>query len=204
MGSIGQIAEVQLTGADRPRLGNVLFGAFGRDFATRDGKRVMVVAITPRQWTGLVGILGLDAPVAALEAELGVSFARDESLRFVHRAQLLPLFDAAFAQQDAAALTAAFEGVGVCWGPYQGLSEAVAGDPYFSAANPVLSAVAHPGGRYLTPGAPATLPGTARLPPQPSPVLGRDTEDVLAAVLRLPGHEIARLHDAGLAVTAGR
>ncbi len=42
------------------------------------------------------------APVAAIEAELGVSFARDEGLRFVHRARLLPLFDAAFARQDAA------------------------------------------------------------------------------------------------------
>lgn len=204
LGNIGQIAEVQLTGADRSRLGNVLFGAFGRDFATRDGKRLMVVAITPRQWTGLVKILGLDESVAAVEAELGVSFARDESLRFVHRAQLLPLFEAAFARQDAAALTAAFEGVGVCWGPYQGLSEAVATDPYFSADNPVLSGVSHPGGHYLTPGAAATLPDSARLQPQPSPVLGRDTEEVLATVLRLPGSEIARLHDAGLAVTAGR
>ena len=204
MGNLGGIAEVQLTGADRPRLGNVLFGAFGRDFTTRDGKRLMVVAITPRQWTGLVRILGLDDPVAGVEAELGISFARDESLRFVHRAQLLPLFEAAFARQDAAALTAAFEGVGVCWGPYQGLSEAVSADRYFSSANPVLSGVSHPGGHYLTPGAAATLPGIARLPPQPSPVLGRDTQDVLATVLRLPGREIARLHDAGLAVTAGR
>lgn len=202
LGNLGQVAEVQLTGVDRPRLGNVLFGAFGRDFLTRDGQRLMVVAITPRQWTGLIKILGLEEAVAATEAELGVSFAKDESLRFVHRAQLLPLFEVAFAQRDAAALTAAFENVGVCWGPYQTLGEAVAADPYFSSANPVLSDVSHPGGRYLTPGAAATLPGDARLPPCPSPALGRDTEEVLATVLKLPASEIARLHDAGLAVTA--
>ncbi len=202
LGNLGQIAEVQLTGADRPRLGNVLFGAFGRDFATRDSKRLMVVAITPRQWSGLVGILGLEAPVAAIEAELGVSFARDESLRFVHCAQLLPLFEAAFAQQEAAVLTEAFEGIGVCWGPYQTLSEAVASDPYFSAANPVMAETAHPGGRYLTPGAAATLPGTPRRPPAACAALGADTDQVLAEVLRLPAAEIGRLHDAGLVTSA--
>ena len=202
LGNLGQIAEVTLTGADRPRLGNVLFGAFGRDFATRDGKRLMVVAITPRQWSGLVGILGLEAPVAAIEAELGISFARDESLRFVHRAQLLPLFEAAFARQDSGALTQAFEGIGVCWGPYQTLGEAVASDPYFSAANPVLAETVHPGGRYLTPGAAATLAGTPRQPPAACAALGADTDQVLAEILGLPAAEIGRLHDAGLVASA--
>ena len=202
LGNLGQIAEVQLTGSDRPRLGNVLFGAFGRDFATKDGRRLMVVAITPRQWTGLLRILGLEPAVAGLEAELDISFAQDESLRFVHRAQLLPLFEEAFARQDSATLTAAFESAGVCWGPYQTLREAVAADPYFTGANPVLSELSHPGGRYWTPGAAATLPASERQPAMPGPVLGHDTEEVLATVLRLPGQEIARLHDAGLAMTA--
>jgi 2-methylfumaryl-CoA isomerase len=202
LGNLGQIAEVQLTGEDRPRLGNVLFGAFGRDFTTRDGKRLMVVAITPRQWSGLVGMLGLTTPVAALEAELDVSFARDESLRFVHRAQLLPLFEAAFAKQDFPTVKQAFEGLGVCWGPYQTLGEAVASDPYFSAANAVLAETVHPAGRYLTPGTAATLPGVPRLPPAACAALGADTEQVLAEVLGLPAGEIARLHDAGLAASA--
>jgi 2-methylfumaryl-CoA isomerase len=202
LGHLGQIGEVQVNGQDRPRLGNELFGAFGRDFATRDGKRVMVVAITPRQWTGLLRVLGLDAAVASLEAELSASFARDEGARFVHRGRLAPLFEAAFARKDAAALAGAFDGAGVCWGPYQTLSEAVAADPYFSAANPVLANVVHPGGRYLTPGAAATLPGEQRKASPPTAPLGRDTEEVLATVLGLSGGEIARLHDTGLAVTA--
>ena len=202
MGNFGQVAEVQLTGQDRPRLGNVLFGAFGRDFKTRDGRRLMVVAITPRQWSGLVDMLGLKAPIAALEAELGVSFARDESLRFVHRAQLLPLFEEAFVQRDAGELTQAFEGIGVCWGPYQTLSEAVSSDPYFSAANPVLTETTHPGGRYLTPGAAATLPGTQRHAPSTCSALGAETDQVLAEVLGMSAGEIGRLHDAGLVASA--
>mgnify|MGYP000889283082 FL=1 len=67
LGNLGQVAEV-LAGGDRPRGGNDLFGAFGRDFATRDGARLMIVAITPRQWSGLVDTLGIAAQIAAVEA----------------------------------------------------------------------------------------------------------------------------------------
>ena len=94
LGHMGQIAEV-LTGGDRPRYGNALFGAFGRDFATADGQRVMVVAITGRQWTGLVQSLDLQAPVADLETSLGATFTADEGQRFIHRERLFPLFERA-------------------------------------------------------------------------------------------------------------
>jgi 2-methylfumaryl-CoA isomerase len=203
LGHLGQIAETAIGGADRPRMGNDLYGAFGRDFVTGDGKRLMVVAITPRQWSGLVTLLGLDGPIAALEAELGVGFARDEGIRFAHRARLIPLFEAAFAGRASGELTAAFETRGVCWGPYQGLKQALDQDPYFSGQNPVLSAIDHPSGyRYLTPGAAASLPADARRSPVPAPRLGRDTDQVLAEVLELTDGEIARLHDQGLAAGA--
>lgn len=203
LGHLGQIGEVVTGGHDRPRIGNDLYGAFGRDFVTADGRRLMVVAITPRQWSGLVSLLGLETSVAGLEAELGVSFAKDEGVRFQHRARLIPLFEAAFAGRVAAELTAAFETRGVCWGPYQSLKGALDGDPYFSAANPVLSEVDHPSGwRYLTPGSAASLPGDQRLAPTPAPRLGRDTDAVLGEVLGLSAREIARLHDEGLAAGA--
>jgi 2-methylfumaryl-CoA isomerase len=200
LGHLGQIGEVVTSGEDRPRMGNDLFGAFGRDFVTADGRRLMVVAITPRQWTGLVGLLGLENDVRRIEAELGVSFAKDEGLRFQHRARLTPLFEAAFAARAAADLIPAFEAKGVCWGPYQSLRAAVAGDPYFNAANPVLSEIDHPSGaRYLAPSAAATLPGDARQPARAAPLLGRDTQAVLSEVLNLPDSEIARLRRDGLA-----
>ncbi len=204
MGHLGMMAEAELTGQDRPRLGNALFGAFGRDFETADGKRLMVVAITPRQWTGLIAILDIAAKVAALEATLGVSFAADEGLRFTYRDRLMPLFAAAFAGKTTAELIPAFESRGVCWGPYQTLREALGHDPALSAANPLLAEVEHPGGRhYLTPGAAATIPSEARGAPRPAPTLGRDTDEVLATVLGLPAGEIGRLHDAGLVHDAG-
>lgn len=198
LGHLGQIAEAQLSDSDRPRMGNALFGAFGRDFTTVDGKRLMVVAITPRQWTGLVAALGIGPDVIALEAEKGVTFAHDEGMRFQHRDRLEPLFEAAFARKSAAELAPLFEVGGVCWGPYQTLHDAVRQDPYLSAGNPVLAEVDHPGGRYLTPGTAATLPADARGTPLPAPVLGQDTDQVLAEVLGLSGGEIGYLHDAGL------
>ena len=47
LGHLGMLAEVQVNGVDRPRYGNHLYGAFGCDFCTRDGERVMVVGLTP-------------------------------------------------------------------------------------------------------------------------------------------------------------
>lgn len=199
LGHLGQIAEVTASDADRPRMGNELFGAFGRDFLTRDGKRVMIVAITPRQWTGLLKALDLAEAVAALEAELGVSFGRDEGVRFVHRHRLFPLVEAAVARFDRAELALRLDANDVCWGPYRTLHEALREDPRLSPANPVFAMIDHPSGAsYPTPGSAATFTGSARGEPRRAPRLGEHTDEVLASVLGLPDHEIGRLHDLGV------
>jgi 2-methylfumaryl-CoA isomerase len=203
LGHLGQLAEVMLGGADRPRSGNDLFGAFGRDFVTRDGARLMIVAITARQWTGLVAACGLGAAITALEAEIGVSFAKDEGLRFIHRARLVPLFEAVIGARGEAELSAAFEAQGVCWSRYNTLSEAVAKKPQLFAANEIFSEVDHPSGtRYLTPGAYARIPGAARAGAAPGPRLGAHTDEVLSEVLKLSSEEIGRLHDDGIVASA--
>lgn len=199
LGHLGQIAEVKAADADRPRMGNELFGAFGRDFLTRDGKRAMIVAITPRQWTGLLKALDIGPDVAALEAELGVSFARDEGLRFVHRYRLFPLVEAAIATLTLAELAPKLDANDVCWGSYRTLHEALRQDPRLSPENPVFASLAHPSGlAYPTPGSAAHFMGVARDDPRAAPRLGEHTDAVLAEVLGLPEHEIARLHDEGL------
>jgi 2-methylfumaryl-CoA isomerase len=200
LGHLGQIAEVQLSGQDRPRMGNDLFGAFGRDFTTADGRRLMVVAITPRQWQGLVEVLGVGAEVATLEVELSISFARDEALRFLHRERLYPVFATAFVGRTAAELIPAFESRGVCWGLYQTLHQAVRDDTALCTGNPVFAEIEQPDGRrYHVPGPAATLPAQTRGTPLPAPPLGRDTDEVLAEMLGLSGGEIGRLRDVGIA-----
>lgn len=197
LGHLGQIAEVQ-DGVDRPKMGNNLFGAFGRDFKTADGKRLMVVAITPRQWTGLVASLELNQAVAGIESALGVSFAKDEGLRFLHREVLTPLVEAAVARRNAGSLAEAFEANGVCWGPYHTLKEAVTGEPRLVSANPLFSAVAHPSGlTYPTPGAAATLSQSERSSPVRAPRLGEHTDQVLSDILGMSATQIGQLHDSG-------
>ena len=199
LGHLGQIGEVQVLGQDRTRLGNELYGAFGRDFETLDGKRLMIIAITARQWSGLVAALGLQARISELESELGVRFDRDEGVRFIHRRRLVPLIESAIAGRSAADLTAAFETRAVCWAPYQTLHQAVSTDRDFSSANPMLSLIEHPSGQcYLAPGAAASLPSESRRAPAPAHRLGQDTDEVLAEWLGLSSGEIGKLHDAGV------
>jgi 2-methylfumaryl-CoA isomerase len=198
LANLGMTAETRLAGRQRARMGNDLYGAFGRDFLTRDGRRIMLVAITPRQWKGVLEVLGVGEAVAALEAELGVSFAADEGVRFAERARLAPLFDQAFAGKDLAELTPAFDSLGVCWGPYQPLEAALA-DPRLYAGNPVFDELDHPSGeRYPAPGAAATIPQDPRSPVRAAPRLGEHTDEVLAEVLGLSSTEIGDLHDQGL------
>jgi 2-methylfumaryl-CoA isomerase len=198
MANLGFTAETRLQGHQRPRMGNDIFGAFGRDFTTRDGKTLMLLAITPKQWSKALEVLGLKDAVAALEAELGVSFGTDEGLRFTHRARLYPLFERAFGVRTLAELAPAFDAGGVTWGTYQPL-EAALDDPRLFLGNPVFEEIAQPSGlTYPVPGAPATIPQDERLPARPAPKLGQHTDEVLAEVLKLSSSEIARLHDQGV------
>jgi 2-methylfumaryl-CoA isomerase len=202
MANLGFAAETLMTGQPRPRMGNDLYGAFGRDFVTRDGQRLMLLCVTPRQWSKALEALGIVAEVAAVEAELGVSFAADEGLRFTHRDRLYPLFERAFAARDAAALTPALDAGGVTWGAYQTMVEALQ-DRRLYKDNPLFQTVSHPSGRtYIAPGAMGTVLPDARGPVRAAPKLGQHTDEVLGQVLGLGSGEIGRLHDAGIVAGA--
>ena len=70
MANLGFTAEAIVTGHQRPRMGNDIFGAFGRDFTTKDGEKLMLLAITPKQWSKALEALDIGAAVTAVEAEL--------------------------------------------------------------------------------------------------------------------------------------
>lgn len=199
MGNLGNVAEVTLSGKDRARSGNNLFGAFGRDFATSDGALVMIVAITPRQWTGLIKALGLADAVAALESELGVDFAKDEGARFTHRARVDALVEGALAQRPLAACAEVFDSTGCTWSIYRTLSESLASEPRLFGDNSIFAPVTHAGGdSYPTPGAAARLPADERGAPAASPRIGQHSDEILAELLGLSSGEIGKLHDEGI------
>ncbi len=198
--NLGGIAEVLYNGENRPRLGNAVYGLFGRDFVTRDGQRTMVVVVTPRQWANLVAALDLAEAIATIEARRGVSFARDDGVRFTHRDALYPLFESAIAAREHADLAAAFDAVGIVHSPYRTMLDA-AQDVRLVGNNPMFStSTANPSGfAYPAAGAFGSIPQLNRSPAQPAPRNGQHTEQVLADYLNLPSTTIARLIDAGIA-----
>ena len=196
--NLGGIAEVLYEGENRPRLGNAVYGLFGRDFVTADRVRTMIVVVTPRQWANLIDALGLKQAIAALEASRGVSFATDDGLRFTHREALFPLFEEAIGARTHADLAAAFDAGGVVHSAYRTMLDAV-NDRALVAENPIFGVAQNPSGfSYPAAGAFATVPQLERQAPRPAPRNGQHSEEVLAARLSLPAGEIARLIDAGI------
>ncbi len=195
--NLGGIAEVLYTGANRPRLGNAVYGLFGRDFVTADSVRTMIVVVTPRQWANLVAALKLESAIGAIEAERGVSFAKDDGLRFNHRDALYPLFEAAIGARTHADLAAAFDAGGIVHSAYRTMLDA-ANDPALVANNPMFGTAENPSGfNYPAAGSFATVPQLDRQAPQPAPRNGANSEEILAERLGLSSGAIAALIDAG-------
>lgn len=196
VGNLGRIAEASLGGRDQHKDGNYLYGAFGHDFETRDGRRVMVVALTARQWTALVDVTGIGEACQSVERATGHDLST-ESGRFAARDLIAALLRPWFASRNLSAIRETFSGTNVSWGPYQTFRQLVTEDPRCSPANPLFAEVEHPGvGTYLMPGSPLDFASIPRVPVRRAPVLGEHTDEVLADVLRLSISEIARLHDA--------
>jgi 2-methylfumaryl-CoA isomerase len=199
---MGQVAEAKISG-DRRRSGNSLFGAFGCDFQTRDGKRVMIVAITSRQWTGLVNALSIGSEIDAIEKAVSVDFAKDEGARYTHFDKLRPVVAKAIAERSLEDLRPLLDRQGVCWERYRSLGEAISDDPRLVAENEIFASATSPSGEeYPIAGAFARLSGESRDIPRPAPRLGENTEEILADYLSLPDHDIARLYDLGIVASA--
>ena len=178
-GHLGLIGEAMLEAQPRGRFGNDVYGTFGRDFGTRDRRRVMVLALTARQWASLGEATGLARDFATLEARVGADF-RKEADRWVHRTPLCEMLAEWMAERDLAEVGEAFETHGVLWGPYQTFKQLVTEDPRASTANPMFAEVEHPGlGSFLTAGSPLRFSAAAPVPPRSAPALGEDTEEVL-------------------------
>lgn len=201
--NFGMLAEVMVTDTDRPRHGNYLYGAFGRDFETLDGKHLMVVGLTGRQWHCLLKATGLKDAMATLATRLGLDLA-NEGNRFRARREIAALLEPWFYARTLAEASDILDAHRVTWGPYRSLREALAKDPDCSTDNPLFAMVDQPGiGSYLMPTTPLDFSGVPRLPAMPAPLLGQHTDEILLGELGLSEAEVGRLHDAKIVAGPG-
>ncbi len=195
---LGYVGEAMVNGEDRPATGNYVYGTFGRDFATADGRHVMVTAFTLRHWQALLEATGLGERMAALGELLGLDFAKEED-RYAGREAIAALLKPWFAERTLEEVRTALDAAGACWGPYQTFAQAVREDPDLSADNPLFAEIDQPGiGRYLAAGPVLDFAASPRGPVHPAPRLGEHTDEVLAEVLGLSEKRIGELHDAGV------
>ena len=198
LGHLGIIGEVCINGVDRPKSGNALYGAYGQDFATACGNRVMVIGLTDRQWAGLVRTFGMQDAIGALATQLNLDLAV-EGNRYLARAAITSLFTPWFAARDLATIAPLMDAAKLTWAPFRSFAGAVRLDPDLSADNPMFADLLQPGiGTYPVPGSPVTSTIFDRLLPRPAPRLGEHSEAILADVLGLSAGQIGALMDMGV------
>lgn len=197
MGHLGLLAEAQL-GQARGRYGNHLFGAFGHDFATADGVRIMVVGLTGKQWRALCDALAMVEEMNAIALRTGLDLAR-EGDRFLARQEIAEVVARWIGVRPFVEVAIQLDRHGVCWGKYQTVTQLATEDEACSLANPMFGEIDQHGvGRLVAPGLPLDFSAVPRRAVQPAPRLGADTEQVLHSVLGMDSAEFGRLHDRGV------
>ncbi|WP_432816598.1 CoA transferase [Sulfitobacter sp. JB4-11] len=198
LGHLGMIGDAVVNDAPRGKAGNALYGAYGQDFVCADGKRIMVIGLTARQWSGLVKVTETADQMAALEARTGKDL-KDEGVRWALRQEITHILKPWFAQHPGPRISQQFDAAGVTWSQFRSVKEAVAEDTDLSPDNPMFEQLHQPGlGTFPVPGSPMSFSRHARKSPQKAPDLGAHTEEILGDVVRMTDAEIARLFDTGV------
>lgn len=199
--ALGHVAEAQVLGTERQRFGNDLYGAFGAMFTTSDNEQLYAVGISNKQWRSLLEACDATAEIANLGESRALDFG-DEGARFAAREDIKAVIQRWTGARSLKEVSARFDELGVCWGKYQHFLELVADDPRCSVESELFREVEQPNiGTYLSPGSPIAFGGLLGVEPEPAPLLGADTEEVLAG-LGLTSAEIGSLVDRGVVSTS--
>ena len=194
--NLGYLADVELNGTQRRADGNFLYGAYGDSFGTADGRHVMVVAITDRQWAALLRATGLHESLPKAADALGHRLDSEDG-RYAARELISTALRPWFARRTLADVSAAFGDRALLWGPYRSFAQMLAEDPRVSEANPMFRRTAHPGvGTFLTATTPLRFDDDT-LPPGLAPRLGEHTQAVLRRLLGLDDAALRTLLDTG-------
>jgi 2-methylfumaryl-CoA isomerase len=195
MGHLGFLADVVLNGRDRLRDGNYLYGSFGCDFKTKDGRRVMIVALTEHQWRSLVQLTGTGDVIASLERTIGVDLTAEE-VRFQFRELLVALLSPWFESRDYEDIVGALEENRVLWGPYRSLAELVSDPDSLLNVSPIFDQVMHPGvGTYPAARSVLSFGEWTNAPAPPPARIGENTDEVLSELLGYGSEQLNGLRE---------
>lgn len=192
--ALGYLGEAVVNKVDRPRYGNEIFGTFGRDFRTKDGRWVMICIFSDRHVDALASAGGFKEAFARIEREKGVDLKTDAG-RWNAREALCTVIEPWVAAHNAADVGAALKKAGALWSPYLSFRE-MAADKDAVHDNPMFTVLDQPGiGRYPVAASPLQFGAMPREAPKTAPLLGQHTDEILSGILGLSGAEIGRLHD---------
>ena len=99
--ALGYIGEAVVNEVDRPRFGNEIFGTFGRDFRTKDGRFVMICIFSDRHVDALAEAGGFAEAFARSRTTEGVDLKTDAG-RWNARAELCAVIEPWVAAHTAA------------------------------------------------------------------------------------------------------
>jgi 2-methylfumaryl-CoA isomerase len=200
LATLGFTSELEVTGHERVADGNSIYGSFGRDFATADGRKVMIVAITDGQWKRLLDVTELSETMDAAARSHGLNFNIEQD-RYAGRDAIAASLEKWVGGHTLAEVENRFAGTGICWGSFRSLSEVVKSDQRFATGlNPVFVRRQHEGyGTFTLPGAAVRLGNQEREPLPEAPTLGKDTGFVLKTMLGLSNDTIRDLQARGIA-----
>jgi 2-methylfumaryl-CoA isomerase len=180
-GNLGYLAEAQTTSHRRQKSGNDVYGAYGRDFETADGVRVIVVILTERHWRKLLSATGLTHAIAGLSDALDIDFG-SESARYEHRDVISPLVARWFRRTTFAEAAEILDRHRILWERYRTFSELGADAGAALRDLDLFAMVDQPGvGPHLAPKSPIVTDGE-RLAPRPAPGVGQHNDELLNSI----------------------
>jgi 2-methylfumaryl-CoA isomerase len=177
--NLGFMGEAEIMQRDRPAIGNHLYGAFGHNLPTSDGRQLMLVALTNRHWKSLVEITGTADEMSGIEKRDGLDLYTDAG-RYEAREDIVSILSKWSKTKTLSEVGALFDATKILWGPYQSFQQMVQSDPRASLQNPMFEEIEQEGiGRIRASGSPLNFVGKERKTVRPASPVGADTAAVI-------------------------